>query len=233
MSHQTDRDFVERAATRLLDFHGFVSTEGSCDRCGKVPDGTGCLHAVYDPQRDELLEYGVYCFPTYLVPALRRAIASERDSARRQMMEANLARIPRERRANRCNITKKARPDSQRDCPAPADDCIGGGYDFIVQAVGRKTCTVQVYDDKLPLLGAALLRDGGKSEDEIAAMEESQLIRVAQALCGKFLSKTQDKQNCRILRFAIGRLTNRNHAQADQAVEELPPEFEDLLDEIE
>jgi hypothetical protein len=56
-------------------------------------------------------------------------------------------------------------------------------------------------------------------------------IRVAME--DKFLSETQDKQNCRVLRFVIGRLTSRNRNQAAQAVEELPPDLEELLGGIE
>ena len=154
MRNRTDQEFVERAATRLLEFRGFVSTQGTCNRCGKVPDGTGRLHAVYDPEDDKLLQYGVYCFPAYLVPA-QRAIAMESDRSRREMMEDNLTKIPPKRNGRRCNVTKIARTDSQQDVPALPKQCFGGAYDFFIQAIGQKTFTLRVYDDELPLLGAA------------------------------------------------------------------------------
>jgi hypothetical protein len=125
------------------------------------------------------------------------------------------------------------RPRNAQDVPAALEDCIGGGYEFIIQSVGRsRSFTVQVYDDELALLGAALLRDAGKTDEEVAALEE-QLVKFAQAFCGKYLSETQDKDNCRILRFDIGRLTNRNRHQGAQAMEKLPPDLEELLGEIE
>jgi hypothetical protein len=232
--HPSDRSLVERAATRLLEFRGFVATGGSCIRCGKTPDGTGCLHQIYDPQEKELIEYGVYCFPTYIVPALHQALAAESDPARRQMLEANIARIPRRRRGSQCNVCKKARPVSERDVPVPPEECVGGGYDFVLQAVGRsKSFTAQVYDDELPLLGAALLEhDTKRSQDDIAAMEESELIRVAVGFCQRYLSDTQDKQGCRIIRFGIGHLANRGGAQPQRPAAQQVPELEGLFEEL-
>ena len=236
LTNPVDRDLAERAATRQLEFRGFVPTQGGhCHRCGKHPDGSGCLHAVFDPQQDELLEYGVYCFPTYLVPTVREALAAEALPSRKQMLKANLARIPRERQVKRCNVAKRNRNVTEKDNPAPPEDCIGGGYRFVLQAHARNTFTVQVYDDELALLGAALLRDAGKPEDEIAAVE-GQLVNVAQNFCQEFLSDTQDKPNCRILRFPVGRLANRDGQQpahVKQELPELPPGLEDVFDDIE
>ena len=58
---------------------------------------------------------------------------------------------------------------------------------------------------------------------------ESRLTELAQAFCCKYLSKTQDRENCRVLRFNVGRLTNRNRNRTTHIVTELPPELDGLL----
>ncbi len=143
-----DREFAERAALRQLNYRGFVRTAGSCCRCGKAPDGTGCLHAVFDPAKNNVLEYGVYCFPTYLIPALQAAFKSETDVGRKESLRRNLDAILRHRDypkdLKRCNVAAEPRANHEMQAPLPLDQCLLGGYTFILQAVGGNTFTVRL-----------------------------------------------------------------------------------------
>lgn len=84
---------IRRLGQVRFHFRGFSPTtpHGRCCRCGRRPNGTGRLYIATDRSRNEVLEYGIDCWPRRILPAVAQAIEGEADPARKQLLEANYA----------------------------------------------------------------------------------------------------------------------------------------------
>jgi hypothetical protein len=84
-------------AETVFTYYGFAVTtrNGHCCRCGRFPGVRQRLHILVDETKQELLEYGIDCWPLNMLPALQKAIQEERDEERKKVMQANFARFSR------------------------------------------------------------------------------------------------------------------------------------------
>ena len=80
------RYFVKRMAETVFTYYGFAVTtrNGHCCRCGRYPGVRQRLHILVDETKQELLEYGIDCWPLNMLPALQKAIQEERDEERQE-----------------------------------------------------------------------------------------------------------------------------------------------------
>jgi hypothetical protein len=90
---RADEYLIRRLGQARFHFRGFAPTtpRGCCCRCGRRPNGTGRLYIATDRTRNEVLEYGIDCWPRRVLPAVASAIDREADPARKQLLEANYA----------------------------------------------------------------------------------------------------------------------------------------------